>query len=80
MTTTMDLAADLGVDEGDVDVLLNQLDESKQELLDDLAVLDPHGERTGRQGCTGRALSRRRRGRTGLAALIRPPEGGCPRQ
>jgi hypothetical protein len=47
----MDLAADLGVDEGDVDVLLNQLSESKQELPDDLAgflrrLLDPHGERT----------------------------------
>ena len=51
MTTTADLATDLGVDEGDVDVLLNQLGESEQELSDDLAgsvrrVQDPHGERT----------------------------------
>ena len=50
-TTTADLAAVLGVDEGDVDVLLKLLDEPAPELPDDLAgflreVLDPHGERT----------------------------------
>jgi hypothetical protein len=55
VTTTADLATDLAVDEGDVDVLLNQLGESKQELPDDLAgflrrLLDPHGERTAPAG------------------------------
>ena len=44
MTTTMDL----GVDEGDVDVLLNQVGESEQELPEDLAgllrrLLETHG-------------------------------------
>jgi hypothetical protein len=43
------------VDEGDVDVLLDQLGESEQELPDDLAgflrrLLDPHGERTAPAG------------------------------
>jgi hypothetical protein len=51
-TTATTLAADLGVDEGDVDVLLDLLDEhSPEQLSDELAaflrrVLDPHGERT----------------------------------
>ena len=50
-----DLAADLGVDEGDVDVLLGQLDERGELLPDELAgflrgVLDPHGERTAPPG------------------------------
>jgi hypothetical protein len=54
-TTTTDLAADLGVDEGDVDVLLQLLDEPAQDLPDELAgflrrVLDPHGERTAPPG------------------------------
>jgi hypothetical protein len=54
-TTIMDLAADLGVDEGDVDVLLEQLGENDPQLPDDLAgflrrVLDPHGERTAPPG------------------------------
>jgi hypothetical protein len=54
-TTTADLAADLGVDEGDVDVLLEQLDEREPELPDDLAgflreSLDPHGECTAPAG------------------------------
>lgn len=54
-TTTVDLAADLGVEEGDVDVLLELLDEPVRELSDDLAeflrdVLDPHGERTAPPG------------------------------
>jgi hypothetical protein len=49
--TTADLAADLGVDEGDVDVLLELLDERARELPIDLAgflrdVLDSQGERT----------------------------------
>jgi hypothetical protein len=51
-TATSDLAAaDLGVEKGDVDVLLELLDESARELPDELAgflreVLDPQGERT----------------------------------
>jgi len=54
-TTTADLAVDLGVDEGDVDVLLELLDERAGELSDDLAallrdVLDQHGERTAPAG------------------------------
>jgi hypothetical protein len=49
--TTSDLATDLGVDEGDVAVLLDLLDEQTPVLGDELAaflrrVLDPHGERT----------------------------------
>lgn len=53
--TTVDLAADLGVDEGDVGVLLEQLGERAPELPDDLAsflreCLDPHGERTAPAG------------------------------
>jgi hypothetical protein len=49
--TTVDLAADLGVDEGDVDVLLQLLGERAPKLPDDLAsflreCLGPHGERT----------------------------------
>jgi hypothetical protein len=52
---TADLAADLGVDEGDVAVLLEQLDEPADELPDELAaflreLLDPHGERTAPAG------------------------------
>jgi hypothetical protein len=55
MTTTTHLATDLGVDPGDVDVLLALLDERAPELSDDLAgflrsVLDPHGERTAPAG------------------------------
>ena len=68
MTTTADLATDLGVDEGDVDVVLKQLDERAPELPDDLAgflrrLLDPHGGRTAPAGfySTGRARARRRR-------------------
>ena len=50
-TTATTLAADLGVDEGDIDVLLRLLDERAPDLDDELAaflrqVLDPHGERT----------------------------------
>jgi hypothetical protein len=49
--TTLALAADLGVSEGDVDVLLEQLGERQLELADELAgflreLLDPNGERT----------------------------------
>ncbi len=54
-TTATTLAADLGVDEGDVSVLLELLDEQSAELTDELAafvrrVLDPHGERTAPPG------------------------------
>ena len=51
-----DLAADLGIDEGDVGVLLEQLDErDPQRLPDELAaflrrMLDPNGERTAPAG------------------------------
>ncbi len=46
-----DLAAELGVDEGDVRVLLRQLGEQTPELPDELAefvrtAFSPHGERT----------------------------------
>jgi hypothetical protein len=48
---TEDLAADLGVDEDDILVLLRQLGEQTPEPPDDLVeflrwLLDPHGERT----------------------------------
>jgi hypothetical protein len=51
MAGTDDLAADLGVDEGDVRVLLRQLGEQTPDLPGELAaflrrLLDPHGERT----------------------------------
>ena len=54
-TTATTLAADLGVGEGDVDVLLDLLDEHSPELPDELAaflrrVVDPHGERTAPPG------------------------------
>ena len=54
-TTATALAADLGIDEGDVDVLLALLEERTPELSDKLAgflrqVLDPHGERTAPPG------------------------------
>jgi hypothetical protein len=50
-TTTADLAADLGLQEGDVDVVFKQLGERDPQLPDEFAgflrrVLDPHGERT----------------------------------
>ena len=61
-TTATTLAADLGVDEGDIDVLLDLLDEHPPELPDELAAFlrgefDPHGERT----APTRALLARRR-------------------
>ena len=51
MTTTTELAADLGVDVGDDGVLLEQLDERDPQLPDERAaflprLLDPHDERT----------------------------------
>ena len=54
-TTATTLLADLGVEEGDIDVLLELLDERSPELSDELAaflrrVLDPHGERTAPPG------------------------------
>ena len=68
-TTATALAANLGVDEGDIDVLLGLLDERSPELSDELAaflrqVLDPHGERTAPLGSTGRARTHGRDGRT----------------
>jgi hypothetical protein len=50
-TTSAALAADLGVDEADIAVVLEQLGEGERDLPDDLAaflrgVLDPHGERS----------------------------------
>ncbi len=55
MATTRDLATDLGVDEGDVRVLLRQLGEQTPEMPHELAsfvrqLLDPHGERTAPMG------------------------------
>jgi hypothetical protein len=64
-TTTSDLALDLAVDEGDVEVLLELLDEPARELPDELAgflreVLDPDGERTAPAGPSGWAGRTRR--------------------
>lgn len=55
MITTFDLATDLGVDEGDVGVLLRQLGEQTPDMPDELAAwirrtFDPHGERTAPPG------------------------------
>ena len=55
MGSTADLAADLGVDDGDVRVLLRQLGEQTPDVPDELAaflreLLDPHGERTAPPG------------------------------
>ena len=55
MASTDDLADDLGVDEGDVRVLLRQLGEQTPEMSDELAsflrgLLDPHGQRTAPAG------------------------------
>lgn len=54
-TTATDLAADLGVTEGDITVMLGLLDDDAPELPDDVAalvrqLLDPHGERTAPPG------------------------------
>ncbi len=51
MASTEDLAADLGLDEGDVRVLLRQLGEQTPDMPDELAaflrqLFDPNGERT----------------------------------
>ena len=51
MASSEDLAGDLGVDEGDVRVLLRQLGEQTPDMPDKLAaflrqLFDPHGERT----------------------------------
>lgn len=55
MTTAAALAADLGVDVGDVDVLLELLDEPAEQLPDDLVGFSarcsaPHGEWTAPPG------------------------------
>jgi hypothetical protein len=60
VTTTADLAADLGVDEGDITLLLARLTDNEPDLAghhvpDDAAsfirrLLDPHGERTAPTG------------------------------
>ena len=52
---TEDLAAELGLDEGDVRVLLRQLGEQTPDIPDELAAwirqtFDPHGERTASAG------------------------------
>ena len=52
---TEDLAAELGLDEGDVRVLLRQLGEQTPDIPDELAAFirqafDPHGERTAPAG------------------------------
>ena len=69
MATT--LATDLGVHEGDVDVLLELLGEHSPELSDELAaflrlVLDPHGERTAPPGLYWPGADARPRGTFGL--------------
>lgn len=55
MATSEDLAADLGLDEGDVRVLLRQLGEQTPEMPAELTdwirrTFDPHGERTAPAG------------------------------
>ena len=55
VSTPEDVAADLGVDVGDVRVLLRQLRESTPEMPDELVAwirrtFDPHGERTAPPG------------------------------
>jgi hypothetical protein len=77
MTTTADLTPDLGVDEGDVDVLLEQLGESEPQLRDDLAgflhqLLDPHGERTAPAGLYWSGADDAPKRRSGWAARTRP--------
>jgi hypothetical protein len=72
--TTSALAADLGVSEGDVDVLLDQLGEHDPQLPDDLGgflrrLLDPRGaHRPGRTVLTG--------SRPGAAANVRAGRAG----
>jgi hypothetical protein len=57
MTTTADLAVDLGFDEGDVDVMLELLDERGAQLPDQLAASIRHPARpTRRTHCAGGAL------------------------
>jgi len=71
------LAADLGVDEGDVDVLLELLDEQPPDLPDNLAgflrdVLDPHGRADRASGaCTGQQRTTSRGACTGWAGRTR---------
>jgi hypothetical protein len=83
-TTAAALAADLGVAEGDIAVLLEQLGEGvgapADDLADDLAgflrdVLDPHGERsiTGLY-CPGTEPGRRRYGLGGPDPTAAPDD------
>ena len=70
-TTATTLAADLGVDEGGIDVLLDLLDEHPPELPDELAaflrrVFDPHGERTAPPGLYWPGADPKPRGTYGL--------------
>ena len=78
-TIATNLAADIGVDEGDVDVRLDLLDEGSPVLSDELAaflrrVLD----RTVSAPCCQRSTGQRqidgRVGRTGSAARTPPPD------
>ena len=71
MASTGDLAADLGVDEGDVRVLLRQLGEHTPDMTDELAsflrqLLDPNGERTSAPGFYWPGADNRPRRRFGL--------------
>jgi len=76
MTTTADLAVDLGVDEGDVRVLLRQLGEQTPDMPDELAaflreLLDPRGERTASAGLYWPGADEEPRRRFGSAGRIR---------
>jgi hypothetical protein len=78
-TTATTLPADLGVEEGDIDVLLELLDERSPELSDELAaflrrVLDPHGERTAPPGLYWPDATQGRVGCSDWAVRIRLPE------
>jgi len=77
-TTATTLAADLGVDEGDIGVLLDLLEQQSPELSDEPAaflrgVLDPHGKRTARPGLDWPGADSRPRRTLGWAVRIQLP-------
>jgi hypothetical protein len=83
MTTTADLAADLGVDESDTAQLFDRLAEDDPDLNSDAVpddaasfsrqLLYPHGERTAPAGCTGPAQTHSHAACTDWADQTRQP-------